>query len=84
VVGINGTKEAVDAIISGRLLASGDYNGFLQGCIAAMTAIRFLRHQSIVPDMVLKPMVIDSSNAHSYDTPVDARSCPSWEQAIAH
>src|ERR1700753_1763282 len=29
VIGINGTKEAVDAIKAGNLLASGAYNGFL-------------------------------------------------------
>ncbi|MFZ9468066.1 MAG: sugar ABC transporter substrate-binding protein, partial [Limnohabitans sp.] len=29
VIGINGTKEAVDAIKAGKLLATGDYNGFL-------------------------------------------------------
>ena len=33
VIGINGTKEAIDAIKSGKLLASGDYNGFAQGCL---------------------------------------------------
>ena len=40
VVGINGTKEAIDAIKSGKMLATGDYDGFLQGCIGTMIAIR--------------------------------------------
>ena len=40
VIGINGTKEAIDAIKSGKLLASGDYNGFAQGCLGTMMAIR--------------------------------------------
>ena len=40
VVGINGTKEGIDAIKAGKLLASGDFNGYLQGCIGTMAAIR--------------------------------------------
>jgi hypothetical protein len=43
VIGFNGTKEAVDAIKAGKLLASGDYNGFLQGCISKIIAARTLR-----------------------------------------
>ena len=83
VVGINGTKEAVDAIKSGKLLASGDYNGFLQGCIGTMVAIRSLRGESIVGEVVLKPTVVNASNYKPYDVPLDARTCPSWETAAA-
>ena len=39
-VGVNGTKEAMDAIKAGRLLASGDNNGYVQGCIGTMAAMR--------------------------------------------
>jgi ribose transport system substrate-binding protein len=48
VIGFNGTKEAVDAIKAGKLLASGDYNGFLQGCISKIIAARTLRKQPVV------------------------------------
>lgn len=50
VIGINGTKEAIDAIKSGKLLASGDYNGFAQGCLGTMMAIRSLRSQPVIGD----------------------------------
>jgi ribose transport system substrate-binding protein len=83
VVGINGTKEAVDAIKSGKLLASGDYNGFLQGCIGTMIAVRALRKEPIVKEIVLKPTVIEKSNYQSYDTPVEQRACPTWDDAAA-
>ena len=43
VVGINGSKEAVELIKSGKLLASGDFNGFIQGCIGMEIAVRNLR-----------------------------------------
>ena len=82
VVGINGTKEAVDAIKAGKLLASGDYNGFLQGCIGTIIATRTLRKQPVVPEIVLKPTVVSKENYQPYETPVESRSCPTWEQAL--
>ena len=82
VVGINGTKEAVDAVKAGKLLASGQADPFMQGCLATMMAIRHLRHQPIVAEMFLPPSVIDASNYKEFDLPVEARSCPKWE-AIA-
>ncbi len=83
VAGINGTKEAVDAIKAGKLLASGDYNGFVQGCIGTMIAIRDLRGESVVKEIVLKPTVINASNYQPYDVALDARTCPTWEEAAA-
>jgi ribose transport system substrate-binding protein len=82
VIGINGTKEAVDAIKAGKLLASGDYNGFLQGCIGTIIAARTLRKQPVVQEIVLKPTVVSKENYQPYETPVESRSCPTWEQAL--
>lgn len=83
IIGINGTKEAVDAIKSDKLLASGDYNGFLQGCIGAMIAVRALRKEPIVGEIVLKPTVVEKANYESYDKPVEQRTCPEWREAAA-
>ena len=83
VVGINGTKEAIDAIKAGQLLASGDYNGFLQGCIAMTIAIRELRHLPVRDNVVLNPVVIDKTNYEPFDTPVETRACPVWENIPA-
>lgn len=82
VVGINGTKEAVDAIKAGKMLASGDYNGFLQGCVGTMAAIRELRKLPVPKEVVFKATVIDKSNYQAVDMPADKRSCPVWEEAI--
>ena len=81
VIGINGTKEAVDAIKAGKLLASGDYNGFLQGCVGTMIAIRSLRKEPVVPEIVLKPTVVTKANYQSYETPIESRACPTWDDA---
>lgn len=82
VVGINGTKEAVDAIKAGKMLASGDYNGFLQGCVGTMAAIRELRKLPVPREVVFKAAVIDKSNYQASDVPADKRSCPPWDEAI--
>jgi len=81
VIGINGTKEAVDAIKSGKLLASGDYNGFLQGCVGTTIAIRTLRKQPVVSEIVLKPTVITKDNYQPFDVALEARTCPTWDEA---
>ena len=81
VVGINGTKEAVDAIKAGKLLASGQADPFMQGCLGALAALRYLRQQPVPSEMRLKPSVIDQSNYQQFDLPVEARSCPKWDEA---
>ncbi|MGO4712842.1 sugar ABC transporter substrate-binding protein [Bradyrhizobium sp. 2TAF24] len=82
VIGVNGTKEAVDAIKAGKLLASGDYNGFVQGCVGTMIAIRALRGEPVITEIVLKPTVISKENYQPYDVPLETRKCPTWDEAV--
>ncbi|MDP9920466.1 ribose transport system substrate-binding protein [Variovorax boronicumulans] len=82
VVGINGTKEAIDAIKAGKMLATGDYNGFMQGCMAVMTAVRDLRKLPVQKEIVFPATVIDKTNYQQGETPVESRSCPKWEDAV--
>ena len=82
VIGVNGTKEAIDAIKSGKLLASGDYNGFVQGCLGMTIAIRSLRNEPVITEIVLKPTVISKENYQPYDVPLESRACPTWEEAL--
>jgi ribose transport system substrate-binding protein len=79
IIGINGTKEAVDLIKAGKMLASGDYNGFVQGCLAMTVAVRHLRKQPVPKEVLLKPVVVDKTNYQPYETPVEQRSCPKLE-----
>jgi ribose transport system substrate-binding protein len=79
VTSINGTKEAVDAIKAGKLLASTDCNGFVQGCIGAMVAIRHLRDLPVPVEFEFPQPVIDNTNYGDLDLPDEQRSCPSWE-----
>jgi ribose transport system substrate-binding protein len=84
VVGINGSKEAVELIKSGKLLASGDFNGFIQGCIGTEIAVRNLRKQPTPKEVMLKPIVVDKTNFAPYETPVEKRSCPSLSDIAAN
>jgi ribose transport system substrate-binding protein len=80
VVGMNGAKEAIDAIKADTMLATGTSDAFLQGCLATMAAIRSLRHEAVPQTVMLPSVVIDKTNFSAYDIPVEQRTCPAWEQ----
>jgi ribose transport system substrate-binding protein len=80
-VGINGSREAIELIKSGRLLASGDFNGFIQGCYGVEIAVRNLRKEGTPKEIILKPKVIDKTNYQPYETPVEQRQCPKLSDA---
>ncbi len=84
VIGINGSREAVDLIKSGKLLASGDFNGFIQGCIGTEIAVRNLRKQPTPKEVMLEPVVVDKTNFAPYETPVEQRTCPTLEQITSN
>jgi ribose transport system substrate-binding protein len=79
IVGINASKEAVDFIKAGDMLASGDYNGLIEGCLGAEIAIRTLRKQPVPKEIMAKTAVVDKSNAQAYEIPVERRPCPTLE-----
>ena len=82
VVGINASMEAVEMIKQGKLLASGDYSGFKQGCIGTMAALRSLRGQPVPKDIALGSEVVTSANYQKFDVAPDKLTCPTWAEAI--
>jgi ribose transport system substrate-binding protein len=82
VIGLNGTKEAIDAVKAGKLLASGDCDGFLQGCMGVMGAVRHLRNLPVPKEIIFPITVFDSSNYHGADIPYEQRMCPAWESIV--
>jgi len=80
VVGINGVPEAIAAIKAGRLLATGEFDGYKIGCVAATAALRGLRGQPVPATIILQGTVIDRSNLGPWDVPMDKRVCPKWEE----
>lgn len=76
IVGINGSPEAIELIKSGKLIATGDFNGFIQGCLGVEISVRNLRKEATPKEIILKPVVIEKSNYQPYEVPVDKRTCP--------
>jgi len=83
ITGINAGKESVDMIKSGEMLASGDYNGLIDGCLGAEIAIRALRKQESPKEIMAKTAVVDKSNVAQYEIPVERRPCPTLASMIA-
>jgi ribose transport system substrate-binding protein len=82
VIGINGTKEAIDAVKAGKLLATGDCDGFVQGCMGVMGAVRHLRNQPVPKEIIFPITVFDSTNYQGADVPYESRNCPPWEKIV--
>jgi ribose transport system substrate-binding protein len=76
VMGINASREVMDVIKSGDVLASGDYDSFAQGCLGVEIAVRSLRKEATPKEVMLKPDIIDKSNMAPFDMPADKRTCP--------
>jgi ribose transport system substrate-binding protein len=83
IVGINASKEVVDLIKSGDILASGDYNGLVEGCLGAEIAIRTLRKQPVPKEVMAKTSVVDKTNYQPYEIPAERRPCPTLESMAA-
>jgi ribose transport system substrate-binding protein len=84
IAGINASKEAVDFIKSGEMLASGDYNGLVEGCLGAEIAIRTLRKQPVPKEVMAKTAVVEKSNYEPYEVPAERRPCPTLESVAAN
>lgn len=80
VVGVNGSKEAVDLIKAGRMLATAEFNGFVIGCLAVEAAARNLRKQSVPGELVLRPVVYDKANYQQYEPRAEMRECPGLDE----
>jgi ribose transport system substrate-binding protein len=82
VVGMNGTQEAIDAIKAGLLVASGEFSGYLQGCLGVMAAVRHLQRQPVPKEIILPVNIFDASNYETEYVPDAQRTCPEWEVAV--
>ena len=82
VAGINGSKEAVDLIKAGRMLASGEFNGFVIGCLAVDVAARHLRKEPVPQELVLRPVVYDIASVDRYAARAEMRECPPLQEEM--
>ncbi len=82
VVGINGSKEAIDLIKADKMLATGEFNGFVIGCLAVEIAARSLRKQEVPKELVLKPAIYDKANYQQYEARAEMRECPTLAEEM--
>ena len=82
VVGINGSKEAIDLIKADKMLATGEFNGFIIGCLATEIAARNLRKQPAPKELILKPAVYDKANFQTYEARAEMRECPNLDDEL--
>ena len=82
VVGINGSKEAIDLIKADKMLATGEFNGFVIGCLGVEIAARSLRKQEVPKEVVLKPAIYDKTNFEQYAARAEMRECPTLEDEL--
>jgi ribose transport system substrate-binding protein len=80
VIGVNGTGIA--EVSAGKLLATGDYAGFQQGCLGTMAAIRHLRKLPVPKELLFPPILITKANVQSYEVPNEKRVCPKWDDVV--
>lgn len=83
VVGINGSKEAVELIKAGKMLASGEFSGFVLGCVGTEIATRSLRNQAFPKELVLKPVIYDKANYQQYESRIESKLCPTLDEVTA-
>jgi ribose transport system substrate-binding protein len=83
IVGINGSKEAVELIKNGKMLASGEFNGFVLGCLSTEIAARSLKKQQVPQELVLKPAIYDKANYEKYEQRLEMKKCPTLEEIAA-
>lgn len=83
IVGINGSKEAIDLIKAGKMHATGSSDPFMQGCLGMLTTVRALRKLPVAKELMVTPVIIDSANYKQYDVPVESRSCPKLEDVAS-
>jgi ribose transport system substrate-binding protein len=79
VVGINGSKEAIDLIKADKMLATGEFNGFIIGCLGTELAARSLRKQPVPKEVIVKPAIYEKANLPKYEARAEMRECPTLE-----
>jgi ribose transport system substrate-binding protein len=83
VVGVNAVPAAIDAIKSGKMLATASFDAMKMACLAAEAAVRYLRGESVPREIILPVEIVDSANCAAWDRPFEARDLPIWDEVLA-
>ena len=83
VVGVNAVPEAVQALQTGELLATADFDAFKIAALGAEAAVRHLRGERLPKEILPQIQVVDRSNCAHWDRPMEARELPRWDSVVA-
>jgi ribose transport system substrate-binding protein len=83
VVGVNAIPEAIAAIETGRMLATANFDTMAMTSIATEGAVRYLRGEKILPEIILPVQIVDANNYAEWNRPFAARPCPSWQDVFS-
>lgn len=84
VIGVNAIPEAIDAIRSGKLLATVDFDAMKISCVATEAVIRHLRGEPVPREIELPVQIVDATNYQPWNRPLEERKCPRWEDVVVH
>jgi ribose transport system substrate-binding protein len=80
--GVNAIPAAIDAIKSGDMVATADFNAMNMACLAAECAIRHLRGEFVPQEIILPVQLVDRSNCSLWAKPYAERNCPNWNDVV--
>lgn len=80
VVGVNAIPEAIEAIASGRMLATANFDAMAMSAIATEAALRHLQGEAVPSEISLPVQVVDAANCARWNVPFEARVCPGWQE----
>jgi ribose transport system substrate-binding protein len=82
VAGINAIPEAIQAIKSGRMLCTADFNAMNMAYVATECAIRHLQGEQVPGEIMLPAQIVDRDNYSFWNKPFAERECPSWREVV--
>lgn len=81
-VGANAIPEAVEAVASGRLLATAAFNAMALGGLAFEALVRVIGGETVPREVDLPVEIVDRTNCEPWLRPYEERPMPSWDAVV--
>lgn len=82
VVGIDANHDAATAITNGRLFASADNPGLMQGYLCTKACIKFLMGEKIPKRIFVPITIVTKENAKPWTMSFEDRPLPDWDKIV--
>ena len=84
VTGVDANPDAAQSILDGRMFASADYAGLVQGYLATKAAIEYLHGNKIPKEIILPVVIVSKANAKKWTEPPEKKPLPKWDDILKH